>query len=121
MMNVLCTLPAVMSALILGAHFLRSDWIVIAAICTLAPLLLLTGKTWAIRIVQLLLTVGVFIWIDAGLSIYKERLALGMPWLRMALIIGAVGLASLGSAVLLERQLSREHTPGDGTSDPTIP
>jgi hypothetical protein len=100
-------LPALVSAILLGAHFFRADLHLLAAVSVLIPALLLLQSTFAVRIVQAALVAGFFVWADALLSLYKQRLALGMPWTRMALILCAVAVFALVSAYFLEARTGR--------------
>ncbi len=61
MTTLLYTMPAVISALILGAHFFRAGDLVSTSVCAVTPLLLVTSRVWAIRLVQMLLVAGFFV------------------------------------------------------------
>ena len=92
---------AVLAHLLLAAHALRSgDWGLSAALTAL-PLLLLTRLGAARLVSAWALVLGALFWVDAGLGFVRLRLAFGQDWLRLALILGAVTLASLGSGLWL--------------------
>lgn len=85
--------------LLLAAHALRGHGPG-AALGWLAwtPLLFLR-QAWARRALQLALAAGFMIWLDASADLVALRQAMGLPWLRLAAIMGAVtGLT--GAAVL---------------------
>lgn len=95
--------PLVLSALLLGAHFYRGGSYVLVAIAVAAPLLLLTGKRWAVTALQVALFVGAAEWIRTATSIYQLRAALGEPATRMFVILGSVALFTVLSAIPLTR------------------
>ena len=101
-MNSLRKIPALLSAILLAAHFFRQGEVLVSVGCIVSPLLLAVRKAWAVRALQVLLLAGFFVWVNSGLTMYGERLARGIPWLRMMLIMSGVALFSLMSALLLE-------------------
>ena len=94
-------IPLVLSSLVLAAHFFRAGNYGFVAFCLVAPLLLLTRERWAVWAVQALLVVGAAEWVRTALAIARERAALGAPSARMFVILGAVALFTLLSAVPL--------------------
>ena len=106
-MNALLLTPIVLSALILGAHYLRrGEWL---------PLLLSLGllgllgvrRSWARRLLQLALLAAAAEWARTLTGFAAERRALGEPWLRMAIILGAVIAVALAGLVALETRRMR--------------
>jgi hypothetical protein len=93
----------------LGAHFLRSGSLVFAVLIAASPLLLLIRRTWATRTLQVILLVGAAEWMRTLVSIASARQAAGMPWMRMAAILGTVALVTLISALLLSSRRFRER------------
>jgi uncharacterized membrane protein YphA (DoxX/SURF4 family) len=93
----------VLSALLLGAHVLRSGqlWLAVAVACL--PLLLVVRHTWATRAVQLALAVGTAEWLRTLLALVDARQSLGLPYARLALILAAVASLSAGAVALLGR------------------
>ncbi len=113
----LAYVPAVLSLLILAAHALRfgemgqvAAWLAVAG-------LLLVRQAWARRAVQGVLVAGFFFWLDVAADIARLRLAMGAPWVRMALIMGAVALVCAAAAWALEGKKARERA-GDGPGWP---
>ena len=100
-MNFLIALPAVLSLLVLGAHFLRSGWTAVAVACAAAPLLLLVRRGWAVKVVQAVLVLGALLWVRTIIVLIDDRQAAGRPWTRMAIILGSVSLFTFLAAVLL--------------------
>lgn len=100
-MNTLMLTLAVLGHFILAAHALRQgDWSLCAALAAL-PLALLTRRGAARLVAAAVLLLGAGQWVSAGLGFVQLRLALGEPWLRLALIMGAVCAASLASGLWL--------------------
>jgi uncharacterized membrane protein len=93
--------PAVLAFLVLGAHCFRNGWIPLAALCLAAPVLLFLGRRWAQAAARSLLVIGAAEWVRTLVLIAMRRQAEGAPWTRMAAILGAVALLTLGSALLL--------------------
>ena len=94
----------ILSSVLLAAHFSRVqlDWPAIIAL--LFPLVLLIKRSWIIRIYQGYLIGGAIIWIERLLYLRSVRIDEGQPWIRLALILGAVALITLLSAFLLQNK-----------------
>ncbi len=100
-MTALYLLPAALSALVLAAHFLRAGNVVaVLALLAFVPLLALRRR-WVAMVVRLPL------WLGAGVGLYTlarfaaERVRLGEPWLRLAVILGGVAAFTALSALPL--------------------
>jgi len=100
--------PAVLAALVLAAHFLRRGmWAGVLASLALVALLAVP-RTWARRAVQAGLVLGAAEWARTLAGVAAERRAAGEPWVRMAVILGAVIAVTLAGAIALEaRRLRR--------------
>ncbi|MEW6756281.1 MAG: 4Fe-4S binding protein, partial [Candidatus Latescibacterota bacterium] len=61
---------------------------------------LLAPRRWAAQVCQVLLAGGALVWVDTGVRLARLRLAAGEPWLRMALILGGVALATAACGLL---------------------
>ncbi len=94
-------LPAVLSFLLLAAHFFRAGRLPLVALCLAAPVLLFLGRRWALLAARALLLIGAAEWARTLVGIAMRRQAQGAPWIRMAVILGAVTLLALGAALLL--------------------
>ncbi|MCK5690285.1 hypothetical protein KAI87_13495 [Myxococcota bacterium] len=99
-MNALRLIPVYLSALMLAAHFYRSGMIALVFLALLFPFLLLIPKSGAVRLVQLFLVLGAVEWIRATVMFVNERIAMGQPWTRLAIILGLVAAFTGGSALL---------------------
>lgn len=99
-MNLVRLIPVMLSVLLLAAHFLRSGNGVLVLLCLLVPLLLLLRRPWVPRALQVLLVLGAAEWARTLWGFAATRRAHGQPWTRMALILGAVALFTLLSALV---------------------
>ncbi len=111
-MNVLRLLPVVLSALLLGAHFLRAELIPVVVLALLFPALLFFRRAWATRLVQIFLVLGALEWVRTLLILVAERRADGQPWSRLAMIIGLVVVFTASSALLFSFCRSLRKTYG---------
>ena len=98
MRALLCSLPAGLSLMALGAHFLRGGSLTLAAACALACGGLFFGHPRVLRVLQILLAGGAGLWLLTAWRIAEARVAVGAPWGRMAVILGGVAAFSLFSA-----------------------
>ena len=108
-MNFLLLLPAIFSVLALGAHFYRSETMVLVAISILLPFLLFYRKAWVARLMQVVLVLGMIEWVRTLFILVDMRRALGQPWTRLAIIIGAVALCSGCAALLFHSKRLRKR------------
>ncbi len=92
--------PAVLSAWLVGAHFLRTGGLGIVAACALFPLLFLIREAWVRRVALVFLLHGAGLWLFTGFRIAAARQAAGEPYLRMALILDGVACLALAAAGL---------------------
>ena len=91
-MNVLRVLPVIISFLLLGAHFYRAGLAIPAGFFAVLPLSLLFRESWVPRLVQVLLVLGALEWLRTLVMFASVRIEFGQPWMRLALILGAVAL-----------------------------
>lgn len=101
--------PAALSALVLGAHFLRRGHLLATLACLGLAGLLWVRRPWAARVVQLALVLGSLEWYRALDEITARRLREGLPYERTAIILGTVIVVALASALLLETPAVRRH------------
>jgi hypothetical protein len=94
--------------ILLGAHFLRDNNLIVAIVCLLVPLLLLVKKRWVLLLLQILTYVGVVIWLNTTYSIVQERISLGDPWIRVVVILGGVALFTTLAGLLLNSKVIKE-------------
>lgn len=100
-MSVLRRIPALLALLLLGAHFLRFGRLALVALCLLLLGPLFVPRRWAQRLVSAALALGSLVWLWTLGEDVQQRLAFGMPWLRLAAILGAVALFTAWAAWLV--------------------
>jgi hypothetical protein len=102
-MFLLRRIPALLALLMLGALSLRLGLALpVAALLALACIVLLfTPKPPTQTLASALLWVGALAWIGVAAQRISERLAGGLPWLRLALIFAGVALFTAWAAWLL--------------------
>ena len=108
-MNFLRLLPVLISFLLLGAHFLRAGHVFIVSVLLLIFLLLIIKKSWVPWVIQLILLLGAVEWLRTLVSIAQMRIDFGMPWARMAVILGAVALFTLVSGLVFRNKALRDR------------
>lgn len=101
-MNIVRLIPVILSALLMAAHFSRADNFFLILLSLIAPFILLVRKPWAARAMQIALLLGALEWVRTLVVIARARLAVGEPWLRMAVILGVVALVTAGSALVFQ-------------------
>lgn len=112
-MTALAHVPIVLSLLLLGAHFMRDGAIVITGLIASLCVLLSVRRAWAARVLQTALLLGCVEWIRTLIVLGLQRQHAGLPWMRMALILGAVAaLAALSAWLFQTRHLSERFQLG---------
>lgn len=106
-MNFLLTLPAVLSLLMLGAHFYRAGQWPLALLSVLLLGVLAVPRAWAARTAQIALVLGAAEWVWTTVGFVQQRMAQGAPWTRLALILGAVAAVALLAAALFQTRRLR--------------
>lgn len=93
-------LAPALALVLLAAHFYRAAaWPLLAATLAMLALMVLR-RPWVPRLLQLALLAAAAEWLWTAAMLVQQRLALGQPWLRMALILGAVALLTLAAAAV---------------------
>ena len=115
MASVLRTLPVVLSALLLAAHFYRSRSLALVAASLALPLLLLVRERWSARAVQAGLVLGALEWMRTLAFFAGQRMEVGRPWGRLALILGVVAALTALSALVVKvpRAGGRDRSGGE--------
>jgi ferredoxin len=93
--------PAILCALLTGAHILRFQGPVAAGGFLLLPLLFLLRKRWVVLAARGLLVAGTLAWVLITVRLVQARLAMGGPWPRLLLILSSVTAWHLIAALLL--------------------
>jgi hypothetical protein len=102
-------IPTLLSCLVLAAHFFRGGHTYLTLICCAAPLLLLVRRTWATRLLQLILVAGALEWVRTTWQIQAIRLEQGRDWQRMAVILYSVAAFTFASALVFLIPAMRRH------------
>jgi hypothetical protein len=107
--NALRLLPVVLALVVLAAHFYRGQmWVPFGMTVTLLPFLFIRAP-WAARVLQAALLVGALEWIRTATALIALRLSMGMPWMRLALILGGVALVTALCALIFQARAVRRH------------
>jgi hypothetical protein len=94
--------PIVLSFLLLGAHFLRyGNMVVLVGLVVLIGLLFVR-RWWVARIMQFVLALGALEWLRTLAMLIQERMAYGMPYQRLAIILGVVAAVTVFAAFLFQ-------------------
>lgn len=92
-------IPLVISCLLLGAHYMRAGSPGLVLMWLFAPMLLFVRKRWVSVVFGVMLLWGGLVWVGTALVNMGERFDQGRDWMRMALILGVVGLFTAASAL----------------------
>lgn len=92
--------PAIISLLLIGAHFLRSGNFFVAAISLLLAMALCIREPLIARTAQVALFLATAEWAHVAFTLVSARLEAGLPWTKLAIILGAVAALSLASLCL---------------------
>ena len=101
-MSILRRIPALLSLLLLGAHFLRFGHLVAVGLCLALLIPLFLRSPGARRLVRGALALGALLWVWVLVQDVQIRLAEGAPWVRLVCILGAVAVFTGGSSWLLQ-------------------
>lgn len=104
--------PLVVSAFLLGAHFLRQGNLTLVGLCLAVLSLLWVKKWWSLLVLQLFTYLGAIIWASTAIALIQQRIALGEPWVRVAVILGVVTLVSVLAGLLLNTTAVKERYRG---------
>ncbi len=107
----------VLALLLLAASFFRAgNEVMVVAVAGLL-ILLAVPQPWAARTVQVALALGALRWVWMAWAMAGVRVAAGVPYLRMVLILGAVAvLTLLATAVFQSGRLRRYYRLDAGSS-----
>ncbi|HEX4824080.1 MAG TPA: hypothetical protein VFV19_07185 [Candidatus Polarisedimenticolaceae bacterium] len=99
-MIVLQLTPVVLSLLVLGAHFYRAGRFGLVAAVLVLIGLLAVRRRWAVRVVQAALVLGTVEWVRTTVELARRRSEAGEPFVRLVIILGAVSVVTLASALV---------------------
>ena len=102
-------LAPALAFVLLAAHFHRAGQTLLSA-AALTPLVLLAWpRPWAARIAQAGLVLAAIEWLRTAAALISLRLSLGQPYLRLALILGAVALLTAAGLLVFRNQRVRRY------------
>jgi hypothetical protein len=101
--------PVVVVALVLAAHFYRAGELAAFAVTLGTLALLAVRRPWAARAFQGGLALGALEWLRTLALLVQARQATGQPYLRLALILAAVALATALAALVFRSRTVRAH------------
>lgn len=85
----------------------------VALFCLIAPGLLFFTQPWSVRIVQVLLLLSAIEWGRTLVYLVQVRQDAGMGWSRLASILGAVILITVGSTFIFKhRKIRKKYNLG---------
>lgn len=99
----------IIAFLLLGASLLRAGNEIMLAACGLLLLLLAVPRPWAAWIAQIALVLAALRWLWLTWTLASMRAAAGVPYGRMALILGAVALFTLLAALVFRSARLRRY------------
>jgi len=105
------TILLVLACLFLGAHFLRIGNLLFVLLSLSMPFLLLIRKRWSLILIQCFTYTGAGIWTYIAINLVKKRMARGLPYGRLLIILGAVILLTLLAGLLLNTASVRDKYP----------
>ena len=109
-MSLVRLFPVFFSFLLIAAHFQRAGLSILAVACLLAPGLLYFTRLWSIRILQTLMFLASLEWIRTLIYLVQLRQGADMPWMRLAIVIGAVALFTAASTLVFRhRSIKRKY------------
>jgi len=102
-------LPVLLSAVLMAAHLSRHGALLLALVALFLPAGLLVRRPWVPRVMQVALVLAALEWVRTGVALGRERLALGEPWTRMAIILVAVAAVTALSGLVFRLRAVRTH------------
>jgi hypothetical protein len=110
--------PAVLSLLVLAAHFYRAQALLALAATFAVLVLVFVRRPWVPRVLQLALLLGAIEWVRTLVVLVQVREAMGQPYARLALILGAVALATAIASLAFQWRAVRAHYAGSTRPPP---
>jgi hypothetical protein len=112
-MNFIRLISVFLSFLLISAHFQRAGYSIAAIMCLLAPGLLYFTRPWSVRVLQILLGLVSLEWLRTLVYLVQLRQDLGLPWVRLAIILTFVALFTAASALVFRhKEIQKKYNPG---------
>ncbi|WP_244148809.1 4Fe-4S binding protein [Desulfonatronum thioautotrophicum] len=102
------TLPT-LSCFLLAVHYLRSGDLGMVVVCLSLPGLFFLRQAWVRPVLQVAFAAGMVAWLLTMLDLVQFRQVVGLPWLRLALILGSVAVVTGSGALFLETDILRQR------------
>jgi len=118
MATVILLLPPGLMALLLAAHCYRAGIPALVLLSLALIVLLCVRRPWAARIVQAALWLGSIEWVRALLVLVNARAGLGLPFTRLAVILGLLSIGTALSALMLNHARLRRYFRPARAADP---
>jgi hypothetical protein len=107
-MSALALFAPALALALLAAHFYRAAaWPLVLA-CLAVALLLPMRRAWVPRLVQIALLAGAAEWLRTAFVLAQQRIEMGQPWARMALLLGGVAVFTAAAALVFRSQRLRD-------------
>ncbi len=118
--------PPVIGFLLLAAHCYRAENFLGIILSLLMIGLIFVRRPWAARVLQMGLLLGAVEWLRSTIFLVMARNEAGAPFLRLAIILGAVCLFTALAALMFQTGRIRTYfrfgaIPGSGTGDTDVP
>jgi len=97
-------LPLIFSVILIAAHVMRFNGLYPALLVLALLLTLFIRSKWTLKGWQIALAAGIVMWAQTTYNIVQMRMAINEPWLRLAIIMGAVIAFTLYSILSLENK-----------------
>lgn len=116
-MNFVRLLPVMLSILLLAAHFFRAGENIYVFVLLALLLLLAIKKSWVPWLLQVALVLGAVEWLRTLMFVAQMRIEFGMPWTRMAIIMGAVAMFTALSSLVFRGKALRKRYSGEKVTE----
>ncbi len=116
-LNALRLMPVFIALAILAAHFYRAHaWVPFGIAIALLPLLFARAP-WAARVLQAALAIGALEWLRTAAALVALRQSMGLPYTRLAIILGFVAVGTGLAAFIFQARPVRARFgfPAAGT------
>ncbi len=103
--------PLIFCCLLLAAHHGRAGQPGLIGLWLTVPFALLLKRRWIDLVLQGLMFAGAGIWVATTVNFVHQRQALGLPYERLVIILGAVALLTVAAGLPLHRSGRRRQLP----------
>ncbi len=110
--------PVILTFIVLAAHFSRHNALFLALFTLFFPFVFLIKKEWVKKVTVFFIIAGFLEWIRTAYILTSIRLHYNLPFLRMALILGAVAILTLLSGLVFKTsRLKKRFSKSPETSN----